>query len=215
MRKAWQKEHIDGIFQKIIMGDIIRKIENSLKSLYSIEGSLKVPFVLKNRISPVALAERARVDGRLGSLINDTSLHIMSPTGFLTRGILSRIVSLGFEAFNIVDDFETVREKAFQARINACTKEEIHRTLRKEYSDRIMTIIKTFLEGYLEVEINKIKKNISTVRKQLQVFISVEHTLYSLQSTVDQNIYRLHKIERTNVSNENTELYHLQIQKKS
>lgn len=184
------------------MEDIRRKFKNIHRSLHSIKSSVKVLFVLEHKISPVDLAERTRVDGRLESLTNDTSLHLPCSTGFLTRGILSGIVSLGFEAFNVVDNFETVREKAFQARINAFTKEEIQRTLRKKYADRIMTIIKTFLREYWEEEINMIIENISTLRKNHSVLKSVEKTLYSLHSTVNQKIDRLHQIEHTNISNE-------------
>lgn len=200
--KAWLKEHIDGIFQTIIMGDIVRKFKDIHRSLHSIKSCVKVPFVLESRISPVALAERTRVDDFLESLAYDKSLHIPCPTGFLTRGKLSGIVSFGFEAFNVVDNFETVREKAFQARITAFTKDKIQRTLREKYYDRITTIIKKVLEKYLEEEINKIKENISTFRKNKGVLKSKEKTLFSLQSTVQQNIDRLYQIICINTSNE-------------
>lgn len=183
--KAWLKEHIDGIFQTIIMGDIVRKFKDIHRSLHSIKSCVKVPFV-----------------DFLESLAYDKSLHIPCPTEFLTRGKLSGIVSFGFEAFNVVDNFETVCEKAFQARITAFTKDKIQRTLREKYYDRITTIIKKVLDKYLEEEIKKIKENISTFRKNKGVLKSKEKTLFSLQSTVQQNIDRLYQIRCINTSNE-------------
>lgn len=183
--KAWLKEHIDGIFQTIIMGDIVRKFKDIHRSLHSIKSCVKVQFV-----------------DFLESLAYDKSLHIPCPTEFLTRGKLSGIVSFGFEAFNVVDNFETVCEKAFQARITAFTKDKIQRTLREKYYDRITTIIKKVLDKYLEEEIKKIKENISTFRKNKGVLKSKEKTLFSLQSTVQQNIDRLYQIRCINTSNE-------------
>lgn len=119
--KAWQSEHFEDIFQKSIMEDLERKSENLQRSLNSSKGSLKVSFNLENRIStPVSLVERTRVAELLERfLINDIGSFTMSAPGFVTDGILSGKLQIG--------DFETVREKEFEARINAFTKEETDR----------------------------------------------------------------------------------------
>lgn len=202
MIKTWQKEHIDEIFQKIIMGDLIRIIENIHKSLRSTKGSFKVPIDLENsRISKaVALGERTSVAGLIGSfLMNSIGPLTVSATGFATAGILS---GMGLVAFNVSNDFETVRENKFEERIKAFTKEKIQRTLRKEYSDKIWSIIITCLDGYMKEKIIKIRENISTLKNKQAYFKSERTTLLSLQSTVIQNIRRIREIESIAIRNE-------------
>lgn len=202
MIKTWQKEHIDEIFQKIIMGDLIRIIENIHKSLRSTKGSFKVPIDLENsRISKaVALGERTSVAGLIGSfLINSIGPLTVSATGFATAGILS---GMGLVAFNVSNDFETVRENKFEERIKAFTKEKTQRTLRKEYSDKIWSIIITCLDGYMKEKIIKIRENISTLKNKQAYFKSERTTLLSLQSTVIQNIRRIREIESIAIRNE-------------
>lgn len=204
---AWQNKHIDEIFQKTIMKDLKKKFENIHRTLHSIKDNLKgmkTPFDVENRITTaIASGVIPSGAGLLGSfLINRKVSNSGVMIGIATAGILSGIVLSSLVTYDVIDIFEVVREKAFEARINAFTKKDIMDTLRKEYFESIKKIIRAFLEGDLENEIIKIKENIITMKNQHEFFKSEEKTLSLLQSTVIQKIERLQQIGRIDITTE-------------
>lgn len=92
---------------------MLRKLENIYIFLYLVKWSLKELFVLENMNLLVVLVERIGVDSFFESLYNDIGLYFVNFIDFLFCGIFSDIVSLWFEVFNVVDDFEIVCEKVF------------------------------------------------------------------------------------------------------
>lgn len=200
--KTWQEKHINDIFQRSIMADLIEKFENIHRKLHYIKDNLKgfkTPFDVDNKIGK-ALASGASGAGVIGSFL---AQRLVSNPGFVyglaTVGILSGIVFGSLLTFELVDDFDTVRRNAFQARKDVFTKEEIQRLLKKEYYDGIRKIIKAFLEGDLEEEIIKIEKNILTMENEHGFFKSKKETLSSLQSIVVRQMERLQQIERIDI----------------
>lgn len=202
---AWQKKHIDEIFQKTIMKDLKQKFENLHRSLHSIKDDLKgmkTPFDVENRIgTAIASGVIPSGAGLLGSfLINRIVSNSGVMIGIATAGILSGIFLSSLITYDAVDRFEVVRENAFRARVNAFTKKGIKDTLRREYFEKIKEIIRAFLEGDLENEIIKIKENIITMKNEHGFFKSEEETLSLLQSTVIQKIERLQQIGRIEIT---------------
>lgn len=204
---AWQKKHIDEIFQKIIMKDLTEKFKNMHRTLHSIKDNLrgfKTPFDVENKITAaIASGVIPSGAGLLGPfLIN----RIVSNSGFMigiaTAGLLSGIFLSSLVADGVVDGFEVFREKAFRARINVCTKRAIKTTLRREYFENIEKTIRAFLQGDLENEIIKIKENIITMKNQHEIFKSEEETLSLLQSNVIQKIESLQQIGRIDIATE-------------
>lgn len=196
--KAWQENHINDIFQRIIMADLIEKFENIHRNLHSIKDDLKgfkTPFDVDNKIGK-ALASGASGAGVIGSFLMQ---RVISHPGVVfsiaTVGLISGIVFVSLLKLELVDDFDTVRSNAFQARRDVFTTDKIQRILKKEYFDGIQKIIKAFLEGELEKEIMKIKENISTMRNKQGFFQSEKKTLSYLQSTVTKKMESLHQIE--------------------
>lgn len=201
---AWQERHIDDIFQETIMGDLIEKYENLQKSLHSIKENLKgfkTPFDVDNKvISVIASGVLSSGAGLLGSFL--VKRVVSDPAvlfGIASAGIVGGLVISGLVAFDVVDDFDTVRQNAFKARINAFTKEKLKGSMRKRYVGVCQKIIKAFLEGELEKEIIKIKENISTLRKDHDTFKSEKETLSLLRSTVTEKIKHLEKLEITDI----------------
>lgn len=201
---AWQERHIDDIFQETIMGDLIEKYENLQKSLHSIKENLKgfkTPFDVDNKvISVIASGVLSSGAGLLGSFL--VKRVVSDPAvlfGIASAGIVGGLVISGLVAFDVVDDFDTVRQNAFKARINAFTKEKLKGSMRKRYVGVCQKIIKAFLEGELEKEIIKIKENISTLRKDHNTFKSEKETLSLLRSTVTEKIKHLEKLEITDI----------------
>lgn len=186
------------------MADLIKKFENIHRSLHSIKDNLKgfkTPFDVDKKIATaVASGVLPSGVGFIGSfLIRSVISHPGVLIGVATFGVLSGILFSSLVAFEVVDDFETVRDKAFKARINVFTKKEIKSRLKKEYFDGIKTIVGAFLEGDLKKEIIKIKENIQRMEHDYESFKSEEETLSTLQSTVVWELKRLQKIESIDI----------------
>lgn len=199
---AWQKNHINDIFQKTIMKNLIEKLENMHRTLHSIKDNLKgmkTLFDIENRVAAaIASGLKPSGCGLLGSfLIN----RIVSNSGVMIDianvGILSGIFLSSLIAYDVVDRFEIVRENAFRARINAFTKKDIKDTLRREYYEKINKIIRSFLEEDLKNEIIKMKENITMMKNEREFYKYEEETLSLLESSVIQKIEHLQQIAST------------------
>lgn len=189
------------------MKDLIEKFKSMHRTLHSIKDNLrgfKTPFDVENKITAaIASGVIPSGAGPLGRfLINPIVSNSRVLIGITNAGILSGIVLPGLAMIDVVDEFEVFREKAFSARINACTKKAIKTTLRGEYFETIKKTIRAFLEGDLENEIIKIKENIITMKNQNEIFKSEEETLSLLQSNVIQKIERLQQIGRIDITTE-------------
>lgn len=201
------KEHLNEIFERTIMADLISKFEKIHRSLHSIKDNLKgfkTPFNVDKKIATaVASGVLPSGAGVIGSfLIRSIISHPGVLIGIATFGIVTGVLFSGLVAFEVVDDFETLRDKAFKARINVFTEEEIKRRLKKEYYDGVKRIVSAFLEGDLEKEIINIKVNIKTMKTDSKSFKSEKKTLSTLKSTVDKELERLQKIESTDIKPE-------------
>lgn len=200
--KTWQKEHIENIIQETILGDLLKKFEHIHRSLHSIKDNLtgfKTPFDVENKVAAaVASGVLPSGAGLLGSfLINRIVPHYGIFVGIAAAGILTGIVLSSIITFDGIGSFETVRERAVQARIAVFTKEKIKDTLRKEYLHDVEKVISVFLRGDLVNEILKIKENIITMKNEHLIFKSEQETLCSLQLNVIQKIERLTQIDLT------------------
>lgn len=204
---SWQERHIADIFQETIMGNLLEKFENLHKSLHSIKENLmgvKTPFDVDNKVAAAGTAcgvmSYVYEAGLIGSiLIKRVVSELAVLFGIASAGIVGRLVISGLVAFDVVDDFDTVRQKAFDARINSFPKEKLKNSMRKGYVGVCQKIIKAFLEGELEQEIIKIKENISTMRKEHDTFKSEKETLFLLRSIVTEKTKRLQKLEITDI----------------
>lgn len=195
---AWQEAHIDDIFQKTIMGDLLEKFKNIHISLHSIKANLKgfeTPFDVIIKINSVL----ASTEVGLVSFLIIRAVSVLHSFGIAAAGILGEIVITGLVAIDVVDDFDTVRQNTFKAIINVLTKENLRSYLRKRYVGVCQKIIRAFLEGELEKEIIKIKENISTMRKGHDTFKSERETLSLLRSTVTEKLEHLQKLEVTDI----------------
>lgn len=189
------------------MGNLLEKFENLHKSLHSIKENLKgfkTPFDIDIKITGSLIASGVISyvygAGLLGSfLVKRVVSGLAVLFGIASAGIVGRLVSSGLVAFDVVDDFDTVRQKAFEARIDAFPKEKLKNSMRKRYVGVCQKIIEAFLEGELEKEIIKIKDNFSTMRKEHDTFKSEKETLFLLRSIVTEKTKRLQKLEITDI----------------
>lgn len=209
--KAWQEQNIDNIFQEVIMEYLFEKFESIHRSLHSIKDNLKgfqTPFNVDTKIIPVITWTIKSQVGSLNALL--MGLRLISGISEIKRLILQGIVAAGivggiiFSGLMIAraDDFETTREKAFQARVDALTNKKVKYFLREYYFEPIQKIKRAFLEGDLEKEMNKIKENISSMRNKHKTYMSQKEILSSMHQTVIQKIERLKQIGCIAIVNE-------------
>lgn len=197
----WQKKHLDDIFQKIIMGHLLKKFENIHRSLHSIKDILKgfqTPFEVESKIVEVII-NSAITSGKRGIALLQFCINVITysfdpkvPFGITTAAMMA-LRLFTFDAVP-VDGFKTTRQNAFQSTVNVLTKEKIKAILSENYSEGIQKIIRAYLEGNLKKEMNKIKENISTMRNDHTAFISEKDTLFSMQKNVIQKIESLEQI---------------------
>ena len=113
--------------------------------------------------------------------------------GVAAAGIVYGIFTAGLIAFDIPDDFDTIRERTFQGITNNFSKEEIRKTIRANYENDFKTIIKTFMDGEIKEEIHNLNKNIDTMLKNLDRYRKEEVVLLSLKSEI---CYLMTKLNR-------------------
>lgn len=190
---------------------LFEKFESIHRSLHSIKDNLKgfqTPFNVDTKIIPVITWTIKSQVGSLNALL--MGLRLISGISEIKRLILQGIVAAGivggiiFSGLMIAraDDFETTREKAFQARVDALTNKKVKYFLREYYFEPIQKIKRAFLEGDLEKEMNKIKENISSMRNKHKTYISQKEILSSMHQTVIQKIERLKQIGCIAIVNE-------------
>lgn len=205
--KAWLERHIDDIFQRTIMADIIENFENIHKTLHFIKENqrgFKTPFGVDNKIGK-ALASSVIPSGA-GVVLSFVIHRIITTPSVLSviaaTGTLAGLVMIGLNAYTyeITADFTTVCIKAFEARLNVCTLEKIMCHLRKEYYDRMKQIIREYLEGDLKEAIERIHDNLLEMRNEQNLSKAVEKPLYTLQWIVKRKIERLQQIERIDIT---------------
>lgn len=197
---AWQQNHIDSIFRKDIVEDLMKSFENIHRSLHSIKEDLKgfkTPFDVDSKIA-ILLASVVVTGGAMflgASMINRTVPHFTISKDLV---VVSCAIAGMFDYFGVVDGFQTVCEKQFQAIIGFLTEYKLKKFLRETYFDVMQNSIKTFLDEDLEQEIGMLKNNIVLMRRRQKSFKSDKDILSSLKSAVIQNITRLKKLENLN-----------------
>lgn len=197
---AWQQNHIDSIFRKDIVEDLMKSFENIHRSLHSIKEDLKgfkTPFDVDSKIA-ILLASVVVTGGAMflgASMINRTVPHFTISKDLV---VVSCAIAGMFDYFGVVDGFKTVCEKQFQAIIGFLTEYKLKKFLRETYFDVMQNSIKTFLDEDLEQEIGMLKNNIVLMRRRQKSFKSDKDILSSLKSAVIQNITRLKKLENLN-----------------
>lgn len=193
---AWQKTHIDSIFQKDIIETLMKNFEYMHTSLHSIKEDLKgfkTPFDVDRKIAAI-LISLVLTGGTMA--LSSVMLNRIAPHFSIPKDAVVLGCAIGglVEYLEVVYDFETVCEKEFQARINFLTKKELKSFLRKNLLDVTQKIMKSFLDEEIKKEIGMLQNTIVTMREGHNIFKSNKDILLSLKSAVVQNIERLQQL---------------------
>lgn len=198
---AWQKKHINNIFWKEILEDLVKNFENIHRTLHSIKEDLKgfkTPFDVNNKI-PIVLTSNVLSTGIV--VLGCFMINRFVENSQLTNDVIAAatltawILNGAIEYLEVADDFTTVCEKEFQARINVLTKIELRSFLKENHFDEIKKIIESFFDKELPKEVGKLKRRIVAMRERNNVFKSEKGILSSLQSAVILNIQRLQSLK--------------------
>lgn len=193
---AWQKKHIDSIFQKDIIEALMKNMHTSLHSIKEDLKGFKTPFDVDRKIAvilvQVSLVLKCGTVAQSSFMLNHIVPHFLIPK---VAVVLGCAIGGLVEYLDVVDDFKTVCEKQFQAIINVFTKKELKSFLRKNLLDVTQKIMKSFLDEEIKKEIGMLQNTIVTMREGDTIFKSNKDILLSLKSAVVQNIKRLQQLE--------------------
>lgn len=194
----WHRENIEKIFMETffdIHGERFQKIHEKLHVIKNNMQGIKTPFTDYPRIA-AALASSicSSGTGLLGSLVVSNYLgsrYTYVAVGVAAAGIAYGLLFAGLVAFDVPDNFDTIRNRAFKRITNTLSKEEIRKRMRAIYENDIKTIIKTFMDGEIKEEIHNLKENIETMlnhlddyRKEAAVLLSLQNDISDLMKTL-------------------------------
>ena len=190
---VWHDENIEHIFLETFLnihGERLKKILEKLHVIKDDMQGIKTPFTAYQRIT-AALASSISSSGTglLGSLVVSRFLG-SSYAGILFAGLVT---------FNLQDDFDTIRAKAYTEIMDTLSKENIQKEMLASCENEIKKIIKTFMEEELQKEINYLNKNIDTMLRHLDDYSKEEVALRSLKSEIYHYIKELNEVARMNI----------------
>lgn len=130
---------------------LFEKFESIHRSLHSIKDNLKgfqTPFDVDTKIIPV-IASAIKSGFSLNLYVLVVGLNLISVInrkglqGIAAAGIVGGIIFSGLMIAR-ADDFETTREKAFQARVDALTNKKLKYFLHEKYFEPIQEMKRAF-----------------------------------------------------------------------
>ena len=110
-------------------------------------------------------------------------------------GALYGLARTGIQAFQPLENFDTVRESACTMAISSFTKVELKKGLRERYEKTIIKIIEDFINGPLQTEITTLKNNLTSVLNGLHLDDEEHRALRSLDGTISKFMNELKDIE--------------------
>lgn len=155
------------------MVDFMVKFEKIYRILYLIKDNLKgfkIFFDVDNKISRVLILVSICIFSGVGFGVSVVFYCIVMMVVVLVIvvivSVFKRLIMVGFEKLDFVDDFDIVCSNVFRVRVNVFMVKEIKCNLIKEYYYRIKEIMEIFLEGDLKWEIERINDNILRMRDE-------------------------------------------------
>lgn len=195
----WQQNHLEEIFQEIIGEELTRvfsSIQNKLSFLkekmkgFKTQPMLDVDYKIARALAPCGTV-------LLSSIV--MSRMLVDPRIVAGCAVLGLVVS-GLAMMEVIDDFQTICEKALKSRIDALSKEKIYTALQQRYTSLIESIITKLLDGDVKNEINNMKRNVHSLQKSHRELESATTVLKSLRDDLNQRKAHLNKIEKIEIN---------------
>lgn len=183
--KTWQQTHIEKIlFETVlrILGEKFQAIHAKLDDIKNEMRGIETKYSALPKIAR-ALVSSVNVSGPglIGSLMVSHFLGNQGVSKIVAAlSIGGGIVLTGVVAFDVLDNYDTIRGMSFETLLNTLSKEKLEKNIRGIYKEKIKNIIKTFLEDELKKEITNLNKSIDTMQNELDIYTQDINTLSSL-----------------------------------
>ena len=192
--QVWQQNNIETIlFETVIkmLGEKFEDIRNEMRGI-------KTKYTGFPRMAAALISTiGSSGTGLVGSLIVSRLLGNNAVAAVVAAlGIGSGLLVSGLLAFEILDDFTTIRENSFKAIISTLSKENLNGKIREIYTEKIKDIINTFMEDELKKEIMNLNKSIGDMLNELDTYTENEGTLRLLDSKIDSFFDKLNKLTK-------------------
>ena len=199
----WHRENIVNIFFETFLkrhGERFKQIHEGLHVIKDDMQGIKTPFTAYRRIT-AALTSSIGSSGTvlLSSLV--VSRFLKNPyaaVGVATVGVLGGMLVAGL-ALDVRDNFDTIREKAFQRIQYTFSKPKMWEGMRESYENVFKTITKNFMYGELQKEIRNLNKNIDTMLRHLDDYSKEEVALKKLSSKISHYLEELNVVARMKI----------------
>lgn len=201
---VWQQNHIETIlFETVIkmLGEKFEAIHGKLEDIRNEMRGIKTKYTGFPRIAAALVSTiGSSGTGLVGSLIVSRLLGNKAVTTVVAAlGIGSGLLMSGLVAFDILDDFTTIREESFEAIISTFSKENLSGKIREIYAEKIKDIINTFMEDELKKEITNLNKSIGDMLNEIDTYIENEGTLRLLHSKINSYFDELNDLAKLKV----------------
>ena len=190
--QVWQQTRIETIFfetVKKMLGEKFEAIHEKLENKRNEMRGIKTNYTGFPRMAAALVSTiGSSGTGLVGSLIvsrlvgNNAAAAVVAALGIGSEKL--ELLMSGLVAFDILDDFKTIREQSFKAILSTLSKENLSRKIREIYTETIKDIIKTFMEDELNKEITYLNKSIDMLN-ELNDYIKNEGTLRLLHSKIN------------------------------
>lgn len=185
----WHRSNIEKIFLETFSerhGERLRKIHENLHLIKDGMQGINTPFTAYPRIA-AALGSSIGSSGIgiIGSLaISGLLLSPYLAVGVAAAGIVHGVLSAGLVAFDLPDNFNTIRNRTFKKIIDNFSKENILKEMRAGYEYQFKTIINKFIKEELQDEMDNLNKNVEIMLKHLDDYRKQKAVLLSLESEI-------------------------------
>lgn len=202
--QVWQENNIETIlFETVIkmLGEKFEAIHAKLEDIKNEMGGIKTKYTGFPRITAALVSTiGSSGTGLVGSLIVSRLVGNNAVAAVVAAvGIGSGLLMSGLVAFEILDDFKTIREQSFEAILATFSKENLSRKIREIYTKKIKEIINTFMEDELKKEITDLNNSIDGMLNELDTYIENEGTLRLLDSKINSYFDKLNYLANLEV----------------
>ena len=202
--QVWQQNNIESILYETVikmLGEKFEAIHGKLEDIRNEMTGIKTNYTGFPRIAAALVSTiGSSGTGLVGSLIVSRLLGNNAVAAVVAAlGIGSGLLVSGLVAFEILDDFTTIREQSFKAILSTFSKENLSGKIREIYAEKIKDIINTFMEDELKKEITNLNKSIDDMLNELDAYIENEGTLRLLDSKISSYFDNLNHLAKLKV----------------
>ncbi|XP_061165684.1 dynamin-like protein 2 [Saccostrea echinata] len=201
---TWQEENVGRMFELKILQNLTDNFVKLYEYLHKIKSKMKgftSPFDVEDKLGPVLVSliapSSTAVAGSMAMMY--MSVSPKAAQAVAATGIVTGLVITGLVALDVLDNFETVKQNAYEARIDKITEEKVRKTLQKTYAERFTHVVQSYLEGDLKKEIEILSESVDSTKGKINFYRKEESSLLSLSSEISEIRNRLEEIEKLEI----------------